>query len=59
MDQKASLDAYRKKENIVPAVVYQTWHTKDFHPVWTEQFRIMKEMNKHIKASFPVHVQCR
>lgn len=59
MDQKASLDAYRKKENIVPAVVYQTWHTKDFHPVWTEQFRIMKEMNKHITFHLFTDDECR
>ncbi len=59
MDQKASLEAYRKKENIVPAVVYQTWHTKDMHPVWIEQFRIMKEMNKHIKFMLFSDDECR
>ncbi|MAH20706.1 MAG: hypothetical protein CMB96_04620 [Flavobacteriaceae bacterium] len=48
MDQKASLEAYRKKENIVPPHVYQTWHTKDMHFVWLEQFKAMKDLNKHI-----------
>ena len=46
MDQKASLEAYRKKENIVPPHVYQTWHTKDMHFVWLEQF---KESNERFK----------
>ena len=59
MDHKARLDAYRNKPNIVPAVVYQTWHTKDFHPVWTEQFRIMKEMNKHIEFKIYSDEDCR
>ena len=59
MDHKARLDAYRNKPNIVPAVVYQTWHTKDFHPVWTEQFRIMKEMNKHIEFKIYSDEECR
>jgi hypothetical protein len=59
MDHKAKLDAYRKKPNIIPAVVYQTWHTKDFHPVWAEQFRIMKEMNKHIEFKIFSDHECR
>ena len=59
MDQQAKLEAYRKRENVVPPVVYQTWHTKDMHYVWVEQFRTMKELNSHIEFKLFTDQECR
>lgn len=59
MEEQAKLEAYRKKDNIVPPVVYQTWHTKDMHYVWIEQFRAMKQVNSHIEFKLFTDDMCR
>ena len=59
MENKLLLDNYRKKPNVIPPVVYQTWHTKDMHPIWDEQFKVMKERNKHIKFVLFTDEECR
>ena len=33
MENKLLLDNYRKKPNVIPPVVYQTWHTKNIHQI--------------------------
>lgn len=59
MEQQAKLEAYKKKENVVPPVVYQTWHTKDMHYVWVEQFKTMKQLNSHIEFKLFTDEECR
>ena len=59
MSQQAKFEAYKKKKNLVPPVVYQTWHTKDMHYVWVEQFRAMKQINNHITFKLFTDQECR
>ena len=49
MDQKASLEAYRKKK-ILSHHMFTLYlaYERCMHFVWLEQFKAMKDLNKHI-----------